>query len=188
LLADREAEIAGIRISGIKQGQGEAKRPTTMLEWLRNLINRPERKLAPHLELGERGEQLALDYLKNRAGYRIVATNFSLRLGRNLRGRPLTGEIDIIAYDGPVLVFVEVKTRASDEIALPQAAIDLRKQRQIARTAQRYRQLMQVTGEQYRFDAVSIILGQSAEPRISLQRAYFTAERFRKRAFAWTRD
>src|SRR5437870_6184900 len=88
---------------------------------------------AEHLELGERGERAALDYLIEYEGYRIVATNFRVPLGRGLHGQKTTAEIDAIAYDGDTLVFVEVKTRSTDEIVAPERAVDLRKQRHIAR-------------------------------------------------------
>ena len=60
--------------------------------------------------LGERGERLAVRYLRG-LGYRIAATNVRLPVGRAPDGRPVTGEIDVVAYDGDTLVFVEVKTR-----------------------------------------------------------------------------
>ena len=85
-----------------------------MLNTIRKILPKgakPER--AAHLELGERGERAALEYLKGRKGYEIVATNFLVPLGRGLRSQKLTGEIDIIAYDGDTLVFIEVKTRTS---------------------------------------------------------------------------
>src|SRR5512138_757728 len=91
----------------------------------------PKRKAAAraaHLELGERGEAAALDYLRRNEGYEIVATNFLVPLGRGLNGQKLTGEIDIIAYDGETLAFIEVKTRRSDEFIAPERAVDLRKQ------------------------------------------------------------
>jgi Holliday junction resolvase-like predicted endonuclease len=87
---------------------------------------------AAHLALGARGERLAADLLE-RAGYRLVAANFKLPVGRNLRGAVVQAEIDLVAYDGGTLCFVEVKTRRSDEFAAPEANVDLRKQRQITR-------------------------------------------------------
>src|SRR5690348_6057611 len=90
--------------------------------------------------VGERGEQLALEYiLKN--GYRVVCANFKTPVGRNSRGAVVTGEIDLIAYDESRLCFIEVKTRSSHEFASPLAAVDLRKQRQIVRAARMYRRI-----------------------------------------------
>src|SRR5690349_3711999 len=76
-------------------------------------------EIAPHLLLGQRGERLAAERLEEH-GYTLVASNFTLPVGRNLRGALIHAEIDLIAYDGPVLCFVEVKTRASDWFAAPE--------------------------------------------------------------------
>jgi putative endonuclease len=137
---------------------------------------------AAHLELGERGEAAALDYLKRNQGYEIVATNFRVPLGRALSGQKLTAEIDIIAYDRETLCFIEVKTRSSDEFIAPERAVDLRKQRQIARAARRYRQLMKVAMEAYRYDVVTVIAGDNGD-RIELRRGYFDDRVFRRSRF-----
>jgi len=144
---------------------------------LRFLGRRPRRPA--HLELGVRGEQAALEYLKVREGYRIVATNFRVQLGRGLANKKITAEIDIIAYDGETLVFVEVKTRKSGEIAPPEAAVDLKKRRHIARAAIRYRYLMNVTAEPYRYDVVTVI-SDGQEEQIELLRGYFDDSIFRR--------
>ena len=60
---------------------------------------------APHFELGRRGEALAIEHLE-RAGYRIVAANFSIPIGRNTRDVLINAEIDVVAYDGSTLCFV----------------------------------------------------------------------------------
>src|SRR6267142_5564034 len=127
---------------------------------------------APHFELGRRGEALAIQYLEC-TGYRIVAANFSVPIGRNMRDVLINAEIDVVAYDGPTLCFIEVKTRASDEFAPPQVNVDLRKQRQIARAARGYRRMLGLMGSPYRYDVVTVILPASedhlqSEPRIEL--------------------
>src|SRR6266436_4364577 len=71
------------------------------------------KEIAPHFELGSRGEALALEHL-DRAGYHIVAANFSVPIGRNTRVVIVNAEIDVVAYDGPTLCFIEVKTRVSN--------------------------------------------------------------------------
>ena len=134
---------------------------------------------AAHLALGERGERAALQYLQDREGYQIVATNFRVPLGRGLRGQKITGEIDIIAYEGDTLAFIEVKTRTSDEFAAPERAVDLRKQRQIARAARRYRRLMKVESEAHRYDVVTVIADQPGD-RIELLRGYFDDRVFQR--------
>jgi len=143
---------------------------------------RPHAQRAAHIELGERGEGAALDYLKRKEGYEIVATNFLVPLGRGLSGQKLTGEIDIIAYDGATLAFIEVKTRRSDEFAAPERAVDLRKQRQIARAARRYRQLMNVMSEAYRYDVVTVIARADGD-QIELLRRYFDDRIFQRSRF-----
>src|SRR6267154_1238753 len=92
------------------------------------------------LALGKRGEAIAAAYLEQ-LGYLLVAANFTLPVGRNSRGAIVNVEIDIVAYDGETLCFVEVKTRSSAWFAPPQVNVDRRKQRQIARAAVAYRNM-----------------------------------------------
>ena len=135
---------------------------------------------SPHFELGERGEALALAYLE-RSGYRIVAANFSLPIGRNSRDVIVNAEIDLVAYDGGTLCFIEVKTRTSDEIAPPQMNVDRRKRRQIARAARGYRRMFGLMDAPYRYDVVSVIAKPGDdEPRIEIPRLW-TDEQLRKR-------
>lgn len=144
--------------------------------------------LAAPLALGARGERLAADLLE-RAGYRLVAANFKLPVGRNLRGAIVQAEIDLVAYDGDTLCFVEVKTRRSDEFAAPEANVDLRKQRQITRAARAYRRAFGLTSAPHRYDVVSLVIppasadaGAAAQPpRARLLRNFWTDAKFRKR-------
>jgi len=147
-----------------------------MIESIKSLL--PQRRAA-HLELGERGERVALSYLKDLEGYRIVAMNFRVSVGRGLSGKKITAEIDIIAYDGETLVFIEVKTRTSREMIAPETAVDLRKKRQIARAARCYRRLMSVAREPFRYDVVTVI-PQAAGYRVELLRGYFDDRVFRR--------
>ena len=136
---------------------------------------------AQHFELGERGEALALEHLE-RSGYHLVAANFSLPIGRNTRDTIVNAEIDIVAYDGPTLCFIEVKTRASDEFALPQANVDLRKRRQIARAARGYRRMFGLMNAPYRYDVVTVVAKpDDAVARIDLLKGFWTDEQLRKR-------
>ena len=123
------------------------------------------------LELGKLGEAYAAAYLEQ-LGYRLVAANFTLPVGRNLRGAVVTSEIDLVAYDGDTLCFVEVKTRASDWFAPPQVNVDLRKRRQIARAARAYRHMLGLEDQPYRYDVVTIIL--TEVPQIELLRNFWT--------------
>lgn len=102
--------------------------------------------------LGEKGERLALQFLQ-RNGYKIITRNFSCRLG----------EIDIIARQGKVTVFIEVKTRSSSNFGLPQDSIKARKIKHMFRCAQFYiRNYANPEGD-FRFDVVSIVLGETVQ-------------------------
>jgi len=132
------------------------------------------------VSLGDRGEALAARFLE-RTGLRIVVTNFKVPVGRNSRGAQVTGEIDIIALEGETLVFVEVKTRRSDEFADVITAVDLRKQRQITRTARAYRRVFGIREIEIRFDVVTVLMPKYSEPVITHTRSYWTEAKFRKR-------
>lgn len=154
-------------------------RATLVIDRLKILFRRRNSPRAPHLELGESGERIAIDYLVDYEGYRLVVTNFSVPLGRGLRGQKLNAEIDVVAYEGETLVFVEVKTRTSSEMVAPERAVDLRKQRRIARAARRYRQLMKVVEEPYRYDVVTVEPAEDGE-KIELLRGYFDDRVFQR--------
>lgn len=135
------------------------------------------------LAVGTRGEQIAAAYLQQ-AGYRIVATNFTVPVGRNRKDVVVHAEIDVVAYDGATLCFVEVKTRASDWFAPPSVNVDLRKQRQISRAALAYRRIFGLANDSYRYDVLSIVLpaeGELNRPEIELLRNFWNEEKFRKR-------
>lgn len=143
---------------------------------------------APHLRLGVQGERLAAAYLEE-VGYHLVAANFRLPMGRNLRGRIIHGEIDIVAYEAATLCFIEVKTRASDWFLSPEANVDLRKQRQISRAARVYRRLFNLRNISYRYDVVSVVLPHAVEgdeaaspgPRLELLRGFWTDAKFHRK-------
>ena len=143
--------------------------------------NEPAIAASAHLDLGRRGEALAIDYLEQ-AGYRIVAANFSLPIGRNVRDLIVNAEIDLVAYDGPILCFIEVKTRASDDFAPPQANVDLRKRRQISRAALAYRRMLGLIDAAYRYDVVTVVAKpDGSEPRIELLKGFWSDARLKKR-------
>lgn len=83
------------------------------------------------------------------SGYRIVERNFRCRFG----------ELDIVARDGDVLVFVEVRSRADAEHGAAVAAIGPAKQRQVARVAAFYLAALQPAFAACRFDIVAITGG-----------------------------
>lgn len=136
----------------------------------------------PEDSLGVRGERLAAQFLE-KLGFRIVVSNFKVPVGRNSKGVQVTGEIDIVALDGETLCFVEVKTRRSDEFTPVITAVDLKKQRQITRTARVYRKIFGVREMEYRFDVVTVLMPKHAAPEIKLARAYWTEGKFKKRSW-----
>ena len=138
---------------------------------------------AKHFELGARGEALAIQHLEQK-GYQIVAANFSLPIGRNTRDVIVNAEIDVVAYDSATLCFIEVKTRASDEIAKPEANVDRRKRRQIARAARGYRRMFGLMDSPFRYDVVSVV-GEpdDTRPRIELHKAFWTDDQLRRKSW-----
>lgn len=108
-------------------------------------------------QLGKRGEKLALQFIKKK-GYTILAQNYRLRCG----------EIDIIAQEGEVLVFLEVKTRKSHNFGSPFAAITQKKQKQISKVALEYLQQNSLFDKEARFDVVAVTWHQKESPEIEL--------------------
>lgn len=131
-------------------------------------------------EIGKIGENLAANFLIRR-GLRLVCSNFKVPIGRNRRGVAVSGEIDLIALDDEVICFIEVKTRSSDKFAAPLAAVDLRKQRQITRTARIYRKIFGLQNSKFRYDVVSIVLQKEKPPNIEHFKNFWTENKFRKK-------
>ncbi len=102
------------------------------------------KKVLAH-ELGRSGESVALEYLKAKK-YKIVEKGF----------RFLRGEIDIIAYDGRTLVFVEVKTRKSVKFSQPEESITPAKRKQLRKVAQGYLLRRNIQDVECRFDVLSL--------------------------------
>ncbi len=98
-------------------------------------------------DTGRRGEDLAHRYLRA-SGFIVVA--------RNWRPPQGGGEIDIIAWEGDRLVFVEVKTRTSAEWSAPERDIDVDKIRTLRRAARDYIRRANADESRVRFDAISI--------------------------------
>jgi putative endonuclease len=115
---------------------------------------------------GRIGEDLAHRYLRKH-GCTIVARRYRPPAGG--------GEIDLVAWQGETLVFVEVKTRATEEFGTPDRAVDAEKRRYLARAGRDYARRAGVAWDKVRFDIVSIVLADS--PAIDWQRDAFRPER-----------
>lgn len=118
---------------------------------------------------GIHGETYAYWYLR-RCGYIPIARNFMLP--------GMKGEIDIVAYDGTTLAFVEVKTRVlhegtASEHPAPEAAVDGAKRRNLVRMAKQFLRLRRIEPASYRFDVVAIECRDGTEPQVRLHKAAF---------------
>lgn len=112
--------------------------------------------MATHLQLGQFGEQEAKRYLEAQ-GYQILATNWRYK----------HWEVDIIAKDADILVFVEVKIRTSTAFGEPFSFVDERKQRNLIKAAEAYLRINGHEGD-IRFDIVSIHVQKNKEANVQL--------------------
>jgi len=101
---------------------------------------------------------LAARFLRSR-GYKILYRNFKDRHG---------GEIDIVCRDGDTLVFVEVKTRRSEEFGRPIEAVDRQKQLRVSKGGLAWLRLLDNPDITFRFDVVEVLLPEEGEPRCEL--------------------
>lgn len=97
-------------------------------------------------QTGNRGEEQAVQFLRKQ-GYKILARNFSTAVG----------ELDIVAQEKKTLVFVEVKTRASNAFGGPIAAVTSAKQQRMVRAAIQYIKATTPKFDSIRFDVIGIL-------------------------------
>jgi len=95
--------------------------------------------------LGDRGEQLAADFLKNK-GYLILAQQYHCRFG----------EADLVASKDNQLVFVEVKTRRNNKFGLPETAVNSVKFNKLYKTALAYLADKALNTDNFRLDLIAI--------------------------------
>ena len=107
-------------------------------------------------DIGKQGEEIACEYLE-RNGFKIVEKNY--HFGH--------GEIDIIAYENDVLVFVEVKTRKSLLYGTPELAVTKAKQKQIKKIAEAYLFLKKINDTYCRMDVIAIVMVSKNNPLIN---------------------
>ena len=118
--------------------------------------------IASHLLEGRRGERLACRFLM-RHGFDILARRFHGRCG----------EIDLVALEGAILVFVEVKTRRSREFGAPWEFVDWEKRQRLRRVAEEFIARYDLGQYAYRFDIVSVVAPGTAREEVSILRNAF---------------
>jgi putative endonuclease len=106
--------------------------------------------------VGIYGEDLAAKYLK-KVGYKIIERNFRIR----------GGEIDIIATDNDTLVYIEVKTRTSNNFGIGEESVNFYKLKFLERAAKFYRLQRKNLPQQERIDVIAIDLSEP-HPQINL--------------------
>jgi len=126
----------------------------------RNRFSRSTALSEEHVhDRGARGEKLAASFLK-RNGYKVLYKNFQPRRGG--------GQIDIVCRDHETLVFVEVKTRNTEEFGRPVDAVHRDQQRRISRGALAWLRLLDNPEIPFRFDVVEVLLLENEKPRLEL--------------------
>ena len=118
--------------------------------------------MAKHNDLGNEGERIARQYLSEQ-GYLILESNW--KYGHL--------EADIIAYKDERIVFVEVKTRATDLYGEPEEFVDLKKRRAYIALANAY-VLQKDRHEEVRFDIIAVIINSQGSKVHHLEGAYTT--------------
>jgi putative endonuclease len=141
---------------------------TPLLRSLGQLPQLWRRTLGPatpkHLQRGATGEKMAARFLRQQ-GYKILYRNFRGRSG---------GEIDIVCRDDDTLVFVEVKTRGSEDFGRPFETIARDQKRRISLGALAWLRMLNDPDILFRFDVVEVVMHSDAKPRIDLVRNAFT--------------
>src|SRR5580704_7224565 len=107
-----------------------------------------KQRLTEEHALGRRGEDVAHRFLQ-RAGFIIVDRNYRMASG--------AGEVDLIGWEGDKLVFIEVKSRKTDQYGAPDRAIGPEKQSSLIRAAREYARHAEVPWERVRFDIVNVL-------------------------------
>ncbi len=112
--------------------------------------------------LGRYGEDIAVGHLEG-AGMVVLARNW----------RCVHGELDIIARDGPTLVFCEVKTRSGHGFGSPAEAVGPAKARRIRRLAAAWLAEAERGWSELRFDVVSVVRPRGSQPTVEHLRGAF---------------
>jgi len=118
----------------------------TLWRWIQSWRGQ-EAEVPLHLQHGRRGEEAAKEHLR-RLGLKFLMANY----------RSSRGEVDLIFRDEDCLVFIEVKTRSSEDWIRPAAAVNARKRRLLSKTALDYLRLIHNPPVKIRFDIVEVLL------------------------------
>jgi len=120
---------------------------------------------------GVRGETYAYWYLRHQ-GYIVIARNFTVP--------GMKGELDIVGYDGPMLAFVEVKTRAAAPLgqSRPEDAVNPEKRRNLTRMARQFLRARRLDNTDWRFDVLAIETSLGQKPSVRLHKAAFGEEKY----------
>ena len=113
------------------------------------------------LRLGTLGEDVAAEALR-KGGYRIVARNHRCR----------RGEVDLIAEKGELLVFVEVRTRATAAFGGPEETVDARKQRRVIAAARDFLAQRRGPAKAARFDVIAVVDGPTGPTLTHFENAF----------------
>ena len=113
------------------------------------------------LPFGRESELLGVEYLRS-LGYRVVASSY----------RTQDGEVDIIAWDGEVLAFIEVKSLSAS--GSPEDAVGPRKRQRIIRAAKTYIMKRRLHEKPCRFDILAVVHRRGSKPEFRLLRDAFT--------------
>lgn len=117
---------------------------------------------------GQHGEEIASTYLEQQ-GYRIAQRNYRNRYG----------EIDIIAWDDSILVFIEVKTTTALAFGMPQEKVDTRKQRKLTAVAMAYVLHHHIRNTSLRFDVIGVTFTPQGAPDVAhIQAAFSPSDHF----------
>lgn len=130
-----------------------------------------DQDLPAHLITGVEGEDAVYFHLL-RKDYQVVARRWS--------AGNIPGDIDLIAWQGPLLCFIEVKTRSTRDATPAEAAVDGYKRNTLRRLARAYvRQLPQELPPQVRFDVVSVYLEGKGPEVVHFENAFGWSEQRR---------
>jgi len=119
------------------------------LRSLTEAVRRRDKDKPEHLIRGERGEKLAEAHLRKN-GYKILT--------RRYRPKSTRGDIDLVAREKDVLVFIEVKTRSSEEFGRPIDSVNEDKRHHLRRAALDYLRRLGNPKLYFRFDVVEVVL------------------------------